>query len=158
MIKLRRESGGLEPKRQGNPGRGKLSGLGDWARARLAGKGDLTLDELRLELEQVHGVKVHRSSVGGWLHRLGLSHKKTLCAAEQQRPDVALARDICISRRLPFMSKALEGLAFAKLKALIRKAAARSYDALWQAVGTVCDIFSDEECYNYFKAAGYEAD
>ncbi len=49
-------------------------------------------------------------------------------------------------------------MAFAKLKTLIRKAAARSYDALWQAVGTVCVLFSDEECYNYFKAAGYEAD
>ncbi len=49
-------------------------------------------------------------------------------------------------------------MAFAKLKALIRKAAARSYDALWQAVGHVCNLFSDEECYNYFKAAGYEAD
>ncbi len=22
----------------------------------------------------------------------------------------------------------------------------------------VCDLFSDEECYNYFKTAGYEAD
>ena len=49
-------------------------------------------------------------------------------------------------------------MAFSKLKALIRKAAARSYDALWQAVGHVCNLFSDEECYNYFKAAGYEAD
>ncbi len=49
-------------------------------------------------------------------------------------------------------------MAFAKLKALIRKAAARSYDALWSAVGAVCDLFSEEECYNYFKAAGYEAD
>ncbi len=49
-------------------------------------------------------------------------------------------------------------MAFAKLKALIRNAAARSYDALWRAVGTVCNLFSDEECYNYFKAAGYEAD
>ncbi len=48
-------------------------------------------------------------------------------------------------------------MAFAKLKTLIRKAAARSYDALWQAVGAVCDLFSDEECYNYFRAAGYEA-
>ncbi len=47
-------------------------------------------------------------------------------------------------------------MAFAKLKALIRKAAARSYEALWKAVGAVCDLFSDEECYNYFKAAGYE--
>src|SRR6056297_2922909 len=48
-------------------------------------------------------------------------------------------------------------MAFAKLKALIRKAAARTYDQLSAAVGQVCDVFSDEECYNYFKAAGYEA-
>lgn len=49
-------------------------------------------------------------------------------------------------------------MAFSKLKALIRKAAARTYDQLWAAVGHVCDLFSDEECYNYFKAAGYETD
>lgn len=48
-------------------------------------------------------------------------------------------------------------MAFSKLKALIRKAAARSYDQLWKAAGHVCDLFSDEECYNFFKAAGYEA-
>lgn len=47
-------------------------------------------------------------------------------------------------------------MAFSKLKTLIRKAAARTYDDLWAAVGHVCDLFSDEECYNYFKAAGYE--
>ncbi|SDJ95555.1 transposase, partial [Aliiruegeria lutimaris] len=49
-------------------------------------------------------------------------------------------------------------MAFSKLKTLIRKAAARTYDQLWAAVGQVCNLFSDEECYNYFKAAGYEAD
>ena len=48
-------------------------------------------------------------------------------------------------------------MAFSKLKALIRKAAARTYEDLWQAVGRVCDLFSDEECYNFFRAAGYEA-
>ena len=47
-------------------------------------------------------------------------------------------------------------MAFAKLKELIRKAAARTYDDLWQAVGHVCDLFTDEECFNFFKAAGYE--
>lgn len=47
-------------------------------------------------------------------------------------------------------------MAFSKLKALIRKAAARTYDELWQAVGNVCKIFTDEECYNFFVAAGYE--
>ena len=47
-------------------------------------------------------------------------------------------------------------MAFAKLKALIRKAAARSYDQLWKAVGHVCDLFKEQECYNFFKAAGYK--
>ena len=77
MIKLRRESGGLQPKRQGNRGRtGKLRGLEAWVRRRLEAQGGLTLDELRLELEREHAVCVHRSAVGRWLHRLGLSHKK----------------------------------------------------------------------------------
>lgn len=49
-------------------------------------------------------------------------------------------------------------IAFAKRKALIRKAAARTYDQLWKAVGHVCDLFKDEDCYNFFKAAGYETD
>jgi len=49
-------------------------------------------------------------------------------------------------------------MAFSKLKTLIRKLAARTYDQLWQALGHVCQLFSDEECYNFFKAAGYEAD
>ena len=48
-------------------------------------------------------------------------------------------------------------MAFSKLKALIRKAAARTYDDLWQAVGRVCDLFSEEECYNFFRAADDEA-
>ena len=47
-------------------------------------------------------------------------------------------------------------MAFAKLKALLRKAAARTYDDLWKAVGTVCDLFTEEECLNYLIAAGYE--
>ena len=49
-------------------------------------------------------------------------------------------------------------MAFAKIKTLIRKAAARTCEQLWQAVRNVCNIFKDEECYNFFKAAGYETD
>ena len=41
MVKFRRETGGLSPKRQGNPGRGKLNDVADWMRARVAEKGDL---------------------------------------------------------------------------------------------------------------------
>ena len=78
MMKLRRETGALLAKPQGNRGRtGKLNGLSAWVRERLAGEGDLTLDELCLELAREHGVVTHRSSVGRWLQRLRLSHKKT---------------------------------------------------------------------------------
>jgi transposase len=45
--------------------------------------------------------------------------------------------------------------AFAKLKTLIRKAAARSYEQVWQAAGAVCDLYSSHECENFFNAAGY---
>ncbi len=46
--------------------------------------------------------------------------------------------------------------AFAKLKALLRKIAARTRDTLWAAVGAAIDAFTPDECRNYFTAAGYE--
>jgi transposase len=46
-------------------------------------------------------------------------------------------------------------MAFAKLKAHLRAIAARTIDALWQAIGQICDLFGPEECRNYFNAAGY---
>lgn len=49
-------------------------------------------------------------------------------------------------------------MAFAKLKALLRKAKARTYDALWRAVGNICGLFEPDECWNYLKDAGYVAD
>jgi transposase len=48
--------------------------------------------------------------------------------------------------------------AFAKLKALLRKAAERTVDGLWSAIGRIIDLFPPHECANYFKAAGYDAD
>ena len=45
--------------------------------------------------------------------------------------------------------------AFAKLKAHLRKAGARTFDALWRAVGDICNLFEPQECWNYLKAAGY---
>jgi transposase len=47
--------------------------------------------------------------------------------------------------------------AFSKLKAHLRKAAQRTVDGLWTAIGRVIDLFKPEECRNYFKAAGYDA-
>lgn len=48
--------------------------------------------------------------------------------------------------------------AFAKLKALLRKAAERTMDGLWRLIGELIDIFTPQECVNYFTAAGYEPD
>jgi transposase len=44
---------------------------------------------------------------------------------------------------------------FAKFKALIRKAAARSREALWNAIGQFLARFTSQECTNYFANAGY---
>ena len=48
--------------------------------------------------------------------------------------------------------------AFAKLKALLRKAAERTLGALWDKIGLALDAFTPAECANYFKAADYEPD
>jgi transposase len=46
--------------------------------------------------------------------------------------------------------------AFAKLKALLRKAAARTIEELGTAIGDALAAFSPDECANYFTTAGYE--
>jgi transposase len=46
---------------------------------------------------------------------------------------------------------------FAKLKALLRKAAERSVETLWNRIGSLLDAFSAKECANYLKNAGYAA-
>ena len=49
-------------------------------------------------------------------------------------------------------------MAFSKLKALLRKAAERTIDSLWTAIGRFVDVFTLQECANYFAAAGYDAE
>ncbi len=45
--------------------------------------------------------------------------------------------------------------AFSKLKAHLRKVGARTFTDLFQALGDICQVFPPQECWNYFKAAGY---
>ena len=47
--------------------------------------------------------------------------------------------------------------AFAKLKALLRKAAERSIPALWNTIGRLLRAFTPAECANYFRHSGYAA-
>src|SRR5437588_7007387 len=44
---------------------------------------------------------------------------------------------------------------FAKLKALLRKAAERSVEALWNRIAVLLNAFPPDECANYFRNAGY---
>jgi transposase len=45
--------------------------------------------------------------------------------------------------------------AFSKLKAHLRRIGARTFTSLFNAIGEVCELFSPQECWNYFQAAGY---
>ncbi len=46
-------------------------------------------------------------------------------------------------------------MAFSKLKAFLKKAAARTVDDRWNAIAQGIETFTPTECQNYFAAAGY---
>jgi transposase len=47
--------------------------------------------------------------------------------------------------------------AFAKLKALLRRAGERTVEGLWRLLGQLLDEFSPEQCRNFFRHCGYNA-
>lgn len=101
---------------------------------------------------------------------------KTQLASELQPGDVVILHNVdfhkseraaeLVRRRgawllfLPPYSPALNPIemAFSNLKALLRKSAARTFDALSDALGDICDLFDPKQCQNFFKVAGYEVD
>ena len=48
-------------------------------------------------------------------------------------------------------------MAFSKLKALLRRMEARTFGTLFESVADACKLFPQQECQNYFRAAGYVA-
>ena len=65
--------------------------------------------------------------------------------------------------RLRFLALKSPGLypierTFAKLKALLRKAAERTMEALWDRIGALTDAVSPHACANYLTAFGLEPD
>lgn len=46
-------------------------------------------------------------------------------------------------------------MAFSKLKAHLRRIGARTFDALFKALGDTCNLFDPQECWNFMKATGY---
>ncbi len=63
----------------------------------------------------------------------------------------------CALRLLPPYSPDLDPIeeAFSELEALLRKAARRTREGLWNYLGEVLDEFSAAECRNYFQSCGY---
>ena len=47
--------------------------------------------------------------------------------------------------------------AFAKLKTLLRKAAERTKEGLWKAIGRIIELFNPGECRRLFESSGYAA-
>ena len=48
--------------------------------------------------------------------------------------------------------------AFAKLKALLRQAGARTRETLWATIGRLLERFGPDECRNYIRNSGYAFD
>jgi transposase len=83
------------------------------------------------------------------LDNLG-SHKSK---AVRQAIRTAGAKQIFLPKYSPDLNPIEQ--VFAKLKALLRKAAARSAEDICAAIGQLLETFKSEECANYFKNAGY---
>ena len=272
IVRRWRETGEIAPAKVGRRPGSVLDAHTDWLRERIEQRGDLTLAELREELIE-RGLTVTQQAIWYHLERMGLSYKKVLHAAEQDRPDVAEARaawkaeqpfldpdkmvfidetgastkmarrygrcligqrlvdkapwghwntttfvgalrstgmtapmildgpmngqiflayieqflvptlkpgDIVImdnlsSHKSPAIAAAIEAagatlrylppyspdlnpieLAFSKFKALLRKAAARTRDRLWDTIASILPDFSPTECQNFIQHAGYK--
>ena len=46
-------------------------------------------------------------------------------------------------------------MAFSKLKAHLRRIGAQTFDQLIEAIGEICQLFTPDECWNFFKASEY---
>ena len=215
-----RETGSIEPDRQGQPPGSKLDAHEAFILDLVAQTKDMTLAEIGEKLAASHGVRVCPSTkmarLRGWSRkgercRASIPHghwKTTTLTAGLRLSGLAAPMlldgpmhgaafkayveqvlvpeldpgDIVVMDNLPAhkvagIRQAIEAagatllylppyspdcnpieMAFSKLKALLRKAAARTVDDLWDAIADAIDAFTSTECENYFAAAGYDRD
>lgn len=57
----------------------------------------------------------------------------------------------------PYTSILSIEIAFSKLKAHLRRTGARTFTEMFHALTEICDLFSPEECRNYFCEVGYDS-
>lgn len=102
LMSAYRQSGTLSPKPGGGWRYSKLDPHREFLMRRVAEKDDITMLELAAELAG-QGTVVAPSSISRWLIRNGYRFKKTLLASEQDRPDIAKAREEWAAKRQPKM-------------------------------------------------------
>ncbi|MGH8732266.1 MAG: IS630 family transposase [Burkholderiales bacterium] len=90
-VRRFRETGSVAAKPMGGDYRSRLTGERAWLLERIEAEPDLTLEELRDELS-ARGVIVGYGTVWRFFDREDITVKKSVRAAEQERPDVAAAR------------------------------------------------------------------
>lgn len=80
-----------------------------------------------------------------------------LSTHRNEQAAAALRRRGCWFLFLPPYSPDLNPIeqAYSKLKAHLRRIGARTFDTLINAIGEVCDLFTPEECQNFFRHARY---
>jgi transposase len=92
VLGCRRETGETAAKPQRGHAPRKLTDQFEAIRAQVAAQPNATIEELRAWLKQTHKVTASVTRIWETLAQLNLTQKKTLYAAEQNRPDVAPAR------------------------------------------------------------------
>jgi transposase len=92
FIKRKRETGSVSPDKFGGYRTFSLEPHMHLVKELVAEQPDSTLAELRSRLAK-EKVKVSQSAISRFLHHLNLTFKKSVHAAEQDRPDVAAARE-----------------------------------------------------------------
>ncbi len=91
-VDRQRTSGACAPKPMGGVRHAVLLAERDWLLARIAAAPDAIVHGLRAELAE-WGVKVSNDAVWRFLRKARLTFKKSLRAAERDRPDVARKRE-----------------------------------------------------------------
>src|SRR3954464_8235750 len=94
-----RAEGHARARAMGGDRRSRLSDHRDAVLTLIAHQPDLTLEEIRSALIERHGITVGQGTVSRFLKSHNITLKKSLHAAEQQRPDVAEARHAFIRRQ-----------------------------------------------------------
>lgn len=80
-----------------------------------------------------------------------------LATHRNKEAEAALRAHGCWFLYLPPYSPDLNPIemAYSKLKAHLRRAAARTFKAVFRTIGQICDLFDPEGCRNFFEASGF---